>query len=260
MDIIQVSKTILNYSYTLANIPLFFRSTLLRRKFGSYLKLNREIYDIFPGESCFVLGGGPSLRKIPIHYLVNKKLITVNKLYQWDGFSELNPVAHCAIDPAMYVNETGERLYKEMCSREDTHFLISNNAPDKLLNLRNTYIALLGYLPSSRISPYDLSKPSAAFNNVVLYAIELAIYMGFRDIVLLGCDFNQFASRVESHAYSDSSSTARQCTMTQDLLGHAIAILQHQFLYEFAKSKNVRVLNASEGSLLDVYPKLELTF
>lgn len=255
LNIIKASKILLNISYTCANVPLSVRSFILRMRYAKDLRRIRLLKGSYIGKRCFVVGNGPSLNRINLEKLIDENLITVNMFFRHPYYDRLSPMFHCAIDPAMYVGEIGQDFLDVIESHQETSFLISSKAPNDIRTQPNCYTTILGYLPSSKCHPYDLSKPSAAFVNVVLVAIELAIYLGFKEIILLGCDFSQFAVRKAHHSYREMGSDERTATMFQDLQGHAIAIMQHEWLFSYAKKKKVTIVNSTEGSYLDVYPK-----
>lgn len=255
--LIDASRLALDIAYSLADLPLALHSLVLRARYGSMTKANKDIEGTHTGERCFVLGGGPSLRTVDLGRLAKEDVISVNMLYRWDSFAELTPAFHCAIDPGMYIGDIGDSLLEQIRSRPETRFLLSAKAPKVFTEHRNVNVVSLGYLPSSLCRPYDISKPSAAFINVVLFAIELALYIGYSEIVLLGCDFSQFASRIDAHAYEEEDAV-RQCTLFDDLQGHSIALMQHEWLRRECERKGVRVVNATEGSMLDVWPVVDL--
>lgn len=258
MNIIQTSKELLNILYTCANVPLGMRSLALRKRCSKEIRINRSLKTRYSGKRCFVIGNGPSFNKVDINKLVGENLITVNRLYLHPYYESLNPIFHCAIDPGMYKGDAGNEFLEVIKRHQDTSFLLSSNAPNEFKVLSNCFVKVLGFLPSSLCSPYDLAKPSAAFINVILVAIELAIYLGFETIILLGCDFNQFAVRKESHSYKENDSGERMATLFQDLQGHAIALMQHEWLFKYAQKKNVSIVNATEGSYLDIYPRIDI--
>lgn len=257
MNLISASRKVLEASWDLANLPLGVRGLFLTAKERSFLEKNKVLRGKFEGERCFVLGGGPSLKEVDLNWLKNERLITVNRLYLLDWFAKNPPLFHCALDPKMYCGETGKEFFDVMDAMPETKFLVSRKAPDSIKSRDNVYSICFGLLPSKHCAPYNLSKLSAAFINVSLFAIELAVYLGFKEIILLGCDFNQFAFRTEVHSY-EQKENIRQCSLLQDLLGHAIALMQHERLRSECALQGANVCNATEGSMLEVYPRAHL--
>lgn len=258
MDVIQASKKTLDVAWTIANIPLTIRAALLSVKFGKASGRIKKYRGAHLGETCFVLGGGPSLRDVDMNLLAGRKIISVNMLYRLEAFRQLTPVFHCAIDGVMYRGEVGRSFLDFIRESPDTNFLVSHNATPEIMVQPNVYVAPLGYLPSKACRAFDLSRPSSAFVNSACFAIEAALYLGFSTIVLLGCDFTQFTVRHEVHAY-DEKHTTRDCSLFCDLMGHSIAIMHHERLFAEAKRRGVEVFNATDGSMLDVYPRARLS-
>lgn len=257
MDVIQASKKTLDAAWSLANIPLAFRAALLKARFCERGKGMRAWEGRYSGETCFVLGGGPSLRKIDFSSLADKRVIGVNMLYRMDAYRALDPVFHCAIDSIMYGKF--EKPFLEFIeSKPKTGFLVSHNASSAIAAKPNVCITPLGYLPCKSSRAFDLSKPSLAFVNSVCFAVETALYLGFSKIVLLGCDFTQFTVRHEIHAYGEEVESTRDYPLFCDLMGHAIAIMHHEYLLAEANRRKVSIVNATEGSMLDVYPRASL--
>ncbi len=188
MDIIATSKSSLDALYTVFDIPLTFRAVFLSLKYGKEASKIKQRKGEYAGQRCFILGNGPSLKSVDFGRLQDKNLITVNMLYKYPAFDHLSPLFHCALDPGFYQGEYLESLYSILDSRPGTSLLVSSNAPSELRSRDNCYTTIFGYLPSRAVHSFDLAKPSAAFVNVILFAIELALYLGFSEIVLLGCD------------------------------------------------------------------------
>lgn len=259
MDLIINSRRLLNMAYTVANVPLAFRAVGLKMRFGSEMSKIKELEDTCKGQRCYVLGNGPSLKKVDFSLLADKNVIAVNMLYKYPQYWDIYPIFHCALDPAFYSAPYLTGLEDLLCKRPNIKLLVSTNAPERLRKKSNCYTVGFGYLPSNIAHPFNLAKPSAAFVNVISFAIELAIYLGFSEVVLLGCDFSQFTVRRECHVYDkDSESSERNAAVWQDLLGHYIALMQHESLQTYAKKKGCSVVNASEGSFLETYPLVDL--
>ena len=176
MDIIATSKSSLDALYTVFDIPLTFRAVFLSLKYGKEASKIKQRKGEYAGQRCFILGNGPSLKSVDFGRLQDKNLITVNMLYKYPAFDHLSPLFHCALDPGFYQGESLESLYSILDSRPGTSLLVSSNAPSELRSRDNCYTTIFGYLPSRAVHSFDLAKPSAAFVNVILFAIELALY------------------------------------------------------------------------------------
>ena len=77
--------------------------------------------------------------------------------------------------------------------------------------------------------------------------------MGYKDINLLGCDFNSFASTKQNHCYDDKA-PARLYPMYEELFAYSFAAKDHTDLQQYAMKLGCRIVNRTEGSLIDAYP------
>lgn len=104
---------------------------------------------------------------------------------------------------------------------------------------------------------YDMSKIMPISGNVISFAVLLSILMGYKEIYLLGCDFNSFTTRKPLHCYNDSDER-KELTLSQDLMAYAHVAKYHERLQELAEKEGVKIMNATRGSLIDAYPFVEL--
>ena len=100
---------------------------------------------------------------------------------------------------------------------------------------------------------YSLDKVLPIFENVVGAALLMSICLGYRQISLLGCDFNSFASTTRNHCYADTK-TERWYRMSIELFSYAFAANMHDMIQEYAIKHGVEIVNSTRGSLIDAYP------
>ena len=256
MGIIDSSKVLLDFAWSCANLPMLVKAAIKAVKLRDLIEKNKALEGCHAGERCFVLGNGPSLKFVDPALLKGEILFAVNMLYRSPLFEELSPSYYCAVDPGMFTSYRDE-LLEIVESNSRIRFIFSDCAVDGFASLPNVFIALTGVHATSSCHAFDLTKPCCSFINVVPFAIQCALYMGFKEIYLLGCDFNQFAFHVDSHIYEEADRKRTQ-PLLSDLLGHTIALMQHEHLNKYASREGVFVANATKNSLLDVYPSVEL--
>ena len=102
----------------------------------------------------------------------------------------------------------------------------------------------------------DITKNMKFTSNVVSTTILIAIFMGFKEIYLLGCDYNSFAYREEVHSYEE---VAEEEIIWENKLGMLLKFFTlitevHYKIAKLAHKKGVKIINLSENSLLDAYP------
>ena len=92
-----------------------------------------------------------------------------------------------------------------------------------------------------------------AFGNVACTAIACAMALGYKKIVLLGCDFNSFASRSNNHCYTDKN-IDRLHKMSYELFCYSFNADMHDELQFYAMEHDIEIINSTKGSLIDAYP------
>lgn len=258
MNIIDLNKMLTDYSFRIINVTSSIRWMFDRIKFGKIIVDNQKLKDKHKGETCYILGNGPSIKNLDISLLDGKITFVVNKFYKSPFYSQIKPTYHCVYD--RYIFEECKEDLKVIIDSEDslTNFIFTRRAYAYFGdNIKCSYIYST-MLPTSDGLHIDLSKNANTWLNVIPFVIMCALYMGFSKIVLLGCDFSLFASRKDSHFYDAGESVDRKESLFQDLQGHAIVCSQHSYLKKYADTHNVEIINCTEGSLLDVYPQKSL--
>ena len=76
--------------------------TVLTISLDSLMQKNKRLHNTHAGERCFILGNGPSLRKIDLSILQNEFVFTVNFFTNADGWEKVKSNAHVWADPASW--------------------------------------------------------------------------------------------------------------------------------------------------------------
>lgn len=164
-----------------------------------YKSLAQELHkykDIHEGKRCFVIGTGPSLKIQDLEKLRGDISLASNTIYALYKFTEWRPTYYAANDSAMvkaifnnllkYVNET-ERFFVG-----GTHYNGLKSIGDKFDKL--CYLNTYNYLHDAKGKyvefPSDASYGVCAGATISYVLLQLAIYMGFKYIYLLGMDFS----------------------------------------------------------------------
>ena len=150
------------------------------------IKKLRALKDSHKGERCFIIGNGPSLKNTNLKKLENEFTIGMNRFYM--AFPELGFSTSCLLT----VND----LVIEQCARD----LRSLSIPTFVSWRGRKWVAPatnLHYLYTS----YNLPRFSGNAEGrlwegatVTYVAMQLAYYLGFKQVILIGVDHN-FATK-----------------------------------------------------------------
>jgi hypothetical protein len=147
--------------------------------------------DIHRGERCFIIGNGPSLKNTDLSKLKNEYTFGMNRIYllfpelgfTTTYFTSINDlvIEQCAEEIA------GLPIPKFLAWHSNRHF---QRFPDDMVFLYTTYTG-------PRFA-YDMTRRIWEGATVTNIALQLAFYMGFEQVILIGVDHN-FASKGDAN-------------------------------------------------------------
>ncbi len=142
------------------------------------------------GQRCFIMGGGPSLKLIDPAPLRNEVTFGVNGIfliYDWLGF-----------EPSYYVVEdflVFEDRWREILQRvqASTCFFPSHfDYPDFVRDNHHYFRAIYDFEPRSGFPRFSRNAARLMWigGTVTYICLQLALYMGFKEVYLIGMDHN----------------------------------------------------------------------
>lgn len=257
------------------------------KELSKKIKSNVRFHNIHSGERCFILGNGPSLNDVDFSLLSNEYVFTVNYFSYVENYKSVNSNFHVWADPSFFelredqkynqadLEENYRRISEvnPICFMPDIAFdYVKRKKLDNILDIN--YFAMMDSLDSAERRFFDLSKAISSYSCVVQFAISIAVYMGFSEIYLLGCDSTNIVSilncamkieNVGMHAYKNDDVNERYNELLRNL--SMTDILYDQFyMFEGYKSlkkecdkRNVKLINCSSMTLINEIPRADLS-
>jgi hypothetical protein len=266
MDKFGMKKKLDNRLYQIYNS---FSEIMFRLDSGNKALLhnNLKYKEIHKGESCYILGTGPSLSalsSLEIEHVKTHKTIAVNSYYKADISNTLTPDYYCLMDNIYW--EDWSHSYGEIIDsygpavrpRFITDYRANTILSSQLACDDSLYLYTKKY-PYDKVS-CDLTKNVYGVMNVVSYAIISAIYLGFDEIYLLGCDYNAFCNMGNGHCYDDKDELSQSnYDLAFYLKFYWICTEFHYLISKLARENSVSIVNLTGTSLLDAYPRMSFT-
>lgn len=136
------------------------------------------------GERCFIIANGPSLSNMDLTPLANEITIGMNRIYllfeEW-GFSTTYLASINELVLEQFANDIeGLGLPKFLNWNRRNYFPNEDE---------NTMFLKLGYGVKDKFG-YDLTKGISSGGTVTFVSLQLAYYMGFKEVILVGLDHN----------------------------------------------------------------------
>lgn len=220
----------------------------------SYL---RQFKNTHVGERCVIIGNGPSLRNTDLQLLRDEYTFGLNRIYLM--FEELGFETTFLVAANRYVVEQCVDDFRNM---KQPLFTAMKNRPFL------SGATEVGYI-NSVIGPWfsrDVSRGVWEGHTVTYIAMQLAYYMGFSEVVLVGVD-HRFAIQgtpnqlVESKGPDASHFDPRYFAkgfkwQLPDLDNSEIA---YQLARTAFEDDGRRIVDATVGGALTVFPKISLS-
>lgn len=231
-------------------------------KSNNLVRRNVVFKNIHDGERCFILGTGPSLRALTegqVNKLKTEVLFGVNSLYKSGAVSVLEPKYYTLIDNLYWEGWSG--TFAEVVNRYKNNppvFITDPRAKNIIdglcLDRPSIYVYSKKY-PTVEMSA-DISDNVYAAMNCISYSILVAMYMGFKEVYILGCDYNAFCSAGVGHCYDDKEELkGTSYNLAFYLKFYWITTEFHYLIAKLAKKMGVKLINLTPNSLLDAYPR-----
>jgi len=157
-------------------------------KFQSLARKNNEnikkFQGIHSGERCFIVANGPSLRKTNLELLSNEFTFGLNRIYLHFENSSFRPTYYVTMNELIL-----EQFANEIAQLNMPKFLNWNRRSYYDISDANTVFLKSKMVVNDSFQP-DLTRPIVVGATVTFAAIQIAYYMGFQKVILIGLDHN----------------------------------------------------------------------
>jgi hypothetical protein len=249
------------FSLKCYDVGLSLKSIKAQYKYRKYNKLaqrNVTLSSYKTSKKCYICGNGPSLKKVNLDEL-DGDTIVMNDHWRIAPNYQTPPTYYIVNDNAYGLDSFNERLTGVMeCHPDIPHIIASNIGPaiDARFCKYKTNVFYFNPIGKTYNHKYkiDFTKITYCTWNVVSAAIQLAIYLGYKEICLLGCDYSLFASRYLSHAYDkEGIKIPCQIVLRDMLYKYTFTTHIHYEIARYAKENGIKIINMTSESLLDAY-------
>lgn len=263
----------------------FYSLKKQNRELYNLISLNRRFKEAYKGNRCFVIGNGPSINKQNLALLENEYVFTVNQITRLHSFEKIKTNFHFLADPAFWnldleceedreVLENIEKLnigeHMPICFFPAEAFsFVKKTDLDKKLNI--SYFYTHSYFYDDYNKEFDYAFNAPAFQTVVQWAVGMAVYMGFSEIYLLGCDTTVIVGTIQSYLEKDNAAYAYELTenerkrlkkmtsvydMENAFIGWGRVLHVYKELYKYCGKRNIKLINLSGETIIDSIPRM----
>ena len=263
-------------------------ATNRNKKLKKLLNKNQKFHNIHNGKRCFIIGNGPSVKNLDFKSLANEYTFTVNQFSRFDNFEDLNINYHVFSDERIFCLDENNKADKEALSylkklkssSDSIQFFSKLNSKQYIENSKyfsdlnvNYYLDGLIFHENYNLD-FDITTQLPWFPTCVDYCIFIAMYMGFKEIYLLGCECTGFLKVVTisddkesnfSYGYKITKNEAtrikKQLTtygIADELEVWAKIFRYYEYMNDYTLKRGVKIVNCTDGGILNIFERKSL--
>ena len=264
----------------------FVGGVCCRFNYSTYGKRNRELKNKYIGKRCFILGNGSSLKEQDLSLLREEIVFCVNNFWRSELYDIVLPDYYLMFDPFFFDMkdassvENLSQLSQFMSQRKKPHFIlpfgmkevIEKNARWICEETKVFYVENRLILTDDYLREYDMSRASVGTWSVIQYGILCAMYMGFEEIYLCGCEQTDIISSlkayldedIEGYCYNINNQLQKKTkevytkVLIEDCLKGYVKIFHlYNVVYKMCEKQGIKLRNCSPVTLIDCIPKVD---
>lgn len=243
-----------NITHIIYKLKFYRNFFLINQGYVSYKKLI-SFKNLHKGESCLIVGNGPSLTPSDLEKLKHLKSFGSNHIYKIFDRVTWRPDYYFAIDIDLLTNDNVLiQSIKDFIEPERTEVFLPINifSPKKFRLLPLTKVNYFRLKPPKEYTcrfSLDLNRYAQDGWSVSYTMLQAAVYMGFDNIYLIGMDNSHLNNGTANHFYSEKSEVK------------SIPHRRVEASFDYSNSyltnvrPNLRIINITRGGYLEVFER-----
>jgi len=241
------------------------------------LKKNVELKDKYNNERIFILGSGSSILLYDLKVLSNEYVMTQNSFHMHNDISDINPNFHCVVpyyqtdkEHSIWVDYINDMKVKMPDSLFiwglNTKALIDKYHED--ISAKSYYVRTKYDLLTLKKAKVNISKTIMNIPTVLTQCLSVAIYLGFKEIYLLGFDLDQIChtndrtfgrfygmSKITDTKFEEDAEKNSDDETTDGWYNWWLMNKQFFLIKDFADQNNISIVNGTKGGILSYFKR-----
>lgn len=220
----------------------------------------------YKGKRCFIIGNGPSLTLEDLELLKNEDCFASNSIYKLFDKTEWRPKYYVSQDVKVLDDLSDDFGY---ISRECENVFLNTYVCEKyplVCKCKNVYPLFVDTFDDDIHFPQfskDIEKCIAEGYTVTYSCIQIAVYMGYSEIYLLGCDHNYSSTyKIDGSVKNDSSVERNYMTLIDHKLINLPRLDKTTIAYRKARieceKRGINIFNSTRGGKLEVFERKDI--
>jgi len=241
------------------------------------LKKNIYLKEKYNNKRVFILGSGSSILLYNLKILKNEYVMTQNSFHMHKDILEIDPNFHCVVP--YYQTEKEYAIWidyiADMKDRmPNTSFIWGLNTKTlidqhhKDITDKSYYIRTKYNLLTLNKAKLNISKTIMNIPTVLTQCLLVAIYMGFKEIYLLGFDLDQIChandrtfgrfygmSKITDTKFEEDEDKKLDFDTTDGWYNWWLMNKQFFIIKKFADQNNIKIVNGTQGGILSYFKR-----
>ena len=221
------------------------------------IRIVQSYRDLHAGERCFILGNGPSLREMDLALLQDEITFGMNRIYLLFSEMGFETTYYLAIN-TLVIEQSASDIARLAMPK-----FITWRGRKWMELLDNIAFLDTDYTPPANFAT-DMKGRIFEGSTVTYVAMQLAFYMGFQEVILIGVDHSfhtkgppntiVFAGEIDQNHFSSDYFSKGYRWQLPDLEASEEAYKLAKFGFE---DSGRQIFDATRGGKLAIFPKIE---
>lgn len=247
-----------------------------------YLKKNQKYEDKYLNQKCYILGNGPSLEKNSIDSIKKEIVFSVNEFFRYNKAHVISPNYYVVADPVYFNLKHEEKLrfftglFGMKKANPNIKFWFPISVRPYVENEYSKYSQDIHYFAPFRnldwVEENRINFIERVPNtySVIQYTILLAIYMGFKEIYLLGCEQTNIIENIKNYigdclpdyVYDISKKERKWCaesckrnSLENLLFGYYEIFKGYRKIHEICSKRGIKLVNCIDKTYIEDIPR-----
>lgn len=204
----------------------------------------KQYCNIHDGQRCFIVSTGPSLRLEDIQKLKNEYTFSMNSVVKLFDQTDWRPTYYVIQDLRTYQLLANEPDFQNIRNK----FIGDSIIQKKIKPLIIDHDAIRFPLMRTVHAKFSDDVFSIVYEASVTYsALQIAVYMGFKEIYLIGCDCDYSGPQKHFADYGRDGSSYDPTTNMK---------LGFQAAKEYCDTHGIKIYNATRGGKLEIFERV----
>ena len=231
--------------------------------------------NLHKGERCFIVCNGPSLTPEDLDCIAGEYSFGSNRIYNMFPHTKWRPTYYCEADP--YVSKVIERQDMESILSGGSKCFLNlrccDDYPEGTKENEDVYFyyikpifAIESIKNEKRLPQFSEKLDEYAYSGLTITyeMLQLAAYMGFTEMYIIGCD-NNYKHSIESGTLTENKEMETNYPKEMGEPDNRIPLqtfnpkttLAYEAAKEYAEAHGMKIYNATRGGRLEVYERVD---